>query len=163
MPYAKHDIKRKLIFKHDVDTAQLPKRRVTEKERDDSLKFYEKWKDKQVSYAHFFKQVLERYEKQDKEPANYPMEMHVIRLGDIAIATNAFETFIDYGIQIESRSKAILTFTVQLACESGGYLPTSKAVAGGHYSAVIQSGTVGPKGGQVLVEETVKKINSMWE
>lgn len=30
------------------------------------------------------------------------------------------------------------------------------------YGAVIQSNVVGPEGGQVLVEETVKMINAMW-
>ena len=29
------------------------------------------------------------------------MELHVIRLGDIAIATNVFELFTEFGIQIE--------------------------------------------------------------
>ncbi|MHC4638981.1 MAG: hypothetical protein ACYTBP_14490 [Planctomycetota bacterium] len=163
MPYAKHDIKRKLVFKHDSDVVELPKRRITKQERDDSFERYQQPKGKQVSREFFFKNVVDRYEKQGKEPPYFPMEMHVIRLGDIAIASNAMETFLDYGVQIESRSAAILTFTVQLACDNGGYLPTSKAVAGGHYSAIIQSGIVGPEGGQVLVEKTVSKINSMWE
>ncbi|MHC4636553.1 MAG: hypothetical protein ACYTBP_03735 [Planctomycetota bacterium] len=163
LPYAKHDIKRKLVLKHDFDVVKLPKRRITKKERDDSFERYQQHKGKHVAREFFFKDVVDRYEKQDKEPAYFPMEMHVIRLGDIAIATNAMETFLDYGVQIESRSPAILTFTVQLACDDAGYLPTSKAVAGGHYSAIIQSGIVGPEGGQVLVEKTVDKINAMWE
>ena len=89
-----------------------------------------------------------------------PIEFHVIRLGDIAIATNPFELFLDYGIRIKGRSKAILTFVSQLTCDLAGYLPTRRAVAGGDYSAVNHE--VGPKGGQVLVDETVEAINSMW-
>ncbi len=162
MPYAKHGIKRKLVFKHDFGFVELPKRRITKQERDDSFARYQQWKGKDARES-FFKTVVDLYDYQDKVPPCLPMEMHVIRLGDIAIATNAMETFLDYGVQIESRSKAILTFTVQLACNSIGYLPTSKAVAGGHYSAIIQSGIVGPEGGQVLVEKTVDTINSMWE
>jgi len=93
-------------------------------------------------------------------PSQVPVEFHVLRLGDIAIATNPFELFLDYGIQIKGRSKAVLTFISQLTCDHHGYLPTRRAVAGGDYSAVNH--TVGPKGGRVLVDETVQAINSLW-
>ncbi len=89
-----------------------------------------------------------------------PVEFHVMRLGDIAVATNPFELFLDYGIQIKGRSKAVLTFISQLTCDHQGYLPTRRAVAGGDYSAVNH--TVGPKGGRVLVDESVKAINALW-
>ena len=93
-------------------------------------------------------------------PSTVPVEFHVMRVGDIALATNPFELFLDYGIQIKGRSKAVLTFISQLTCDHHGYLPTRRAVAGGDYSAVNH--TVGPKGGRVLVDETVKAINSLW-
>jgi hypothetical protein len=35
-------------------------------------------------------------------------------------------------------------------------------VHGGSYSAIIQSNIVGPVGGQILVDETVKLVNSLW-
>jgi hypothetical protein len=93
-------------------------------------------------------------------PSTVPIEFHVLRLGDVAMATNPFELFLDYGIQIKGRSKAVLTFISQLTCDHHGYLPTRRAVAGGDYSAVNH--TVGPIGGRVLVDETVKAINPLW-
>ncbi len=90
-----------------------------------------------------------------------PAEFHVIRLGDIAIATNPFELFIDYGILMKSRSKAVLTFLVQLSCQHSGYLPTERAAKGSGYSA--DKYLVGPEGGYKLVDETVKRINEMWK
>lgn len=90
-----------------------------------------------------------------------PAEIHVIRLGDVALATNPFELYLDYGIRMKARSKAVLTFIVQLSCQHSGYLPTERAVQGGGYSA--DKYLVGPDGGQVLVNETVKLINSMWD
>ena len=90
-----------------------------------------------------------------------PMEFHVLRLGDVAMATNPFELYLDYGLRIKARSKAVLTFVVQLSGGTCGYLPTAKAVQGGSYSAVKY--VVGPEGGQVLVDETVKRINALWE
>ncbi len=95
--------------------------------------------------------------------AEFPMELHVIRLGDVALATNPFELFLDFGLRMKARSRAELTFVIQLACSEGDYLPTAKAVAGGGYGAEIASNLVGPEGGQVLVDRTVALINSLFE
>jgi hypothetical protein len=89
-----------------------------------------------------------------------PAEFHVIRLGDIAIATNPFEIFMDYGNLMKVKSKAVLTLVVQLSCHHSGYLPTERAVKGAGYSA--DNYLVGPEGGYKLVDETVKRINEMW-
>ena len=90
-----------------------------------------------------------------------PIEFHVMRLGDIAIATNPFELYLDYGIRIKVKSPAVFTFLSQLSCQLGGYLPTEKGVQGGGYSA--DKFIVGPKGGQVLVDETVNQLNILWK
>jgi hypothetical protein len=90
-----------------------------------------------------------------------PAEFHVIRMGDIAIASNPFELYLDYGVLIKARSKAVMTLLVQLSCQHSGYLPTERAVEGGGYSA--ENYLVGPEGGYKLVDETVKRINEMWE
>ena len=52
---------------------------------------------------------------------------------------------------------------MQLSCGGYSYLPTEKAVKGGHYSAYISSGNVGPDGGDMLVRKTVKEINKLFE
>jgi hypothetical protein len=49
---------------------------------------------------------------------------------------------------------------VQIAGQDCGYLPTERAVKGGGYSA--ENYRVGPQGGQVLVDETVKQINALF-
>jgi len=90
------------------------------------------------------------------------MELHVARLGDIAFATSPFELFLDFGLRIKARSCAVQTFLVQLACDCSGYLPTAKAIAGRGYGGEAPSNKVGPEGGQVLVEETLKSIAKMW-
>lgn len=123
-----------------------------------------------IEYTPVFKHTLAKVELPVKEPASPPFylvddvnpaEIHVIRLGDIAIATNPFELFIDYGMLIKAQSKAVLTFLVQLSCHHSGYLPTSRAAKGGSYSA--EKYLVGPEGGHKLVDETVKRINGLWE
>ncbi len=106
--------------------------------------------------------VVDRYhEQQAGQVKPYAMELHVIRLGDIAIATNSFELFSDYGIQMKARSKALQTFVIQLVGR-GTYLPTERAVRGGGYSAIVESSLIGPDGGQLLAERTIETINSLW-
>ena len=90
----------------------------------------------------------------------HPIRFHVLRIGDVAMASNPFELYLDYGFRIKARSRPVLTFIVQLADGKCGYLPTAKAVAGGGYSA--EEFVVGPVGGQVLVDETVRRINYLW-
>jgi hypothetical protein len=108
--------------------------------------------------------VVERYDAQKagtEQP--YKMELHALRLGDVAIATNEFELFTDYGVQMKARSPAVQTLVIQLAASSYGYLPTERAVRGGSYSAVIQSSRIGPDGGHVLVERTVEALQELWK
>ena len=107
--------------------------------------------------------IVKRYEYQKENPApKYDAEVHVTRIGDIVICTNPFELFTEYGIAMQARSKAIQTFVIQLA-GPGTYLPTQKAINGGHYSAIVQSTLVGPEGGQILVDQTVNMINELFD
>jgi hypothetical protein len=104
--------------------------------------------------------VLDRFELQKAQPT-MPIEIHVIRLGDMAIATNRFELYLDFGIQIKTRSPAVQTFVVQLAGPAS-YLPTERSVAGGAYGAIPESTEIGPEGGRELVDQTVALLNSLW-
>ncbi len=149
---------------HKVEHLDLPQRLVTEEEAADArAKIAELSKDpKNQRIVVWQGEVLKRRESQQAgESLTHPAELHVIRLGDVAIATNPFELFTQYGIQMKARSKALQTFLIQLA-GPGSYLPTAEAVRGGGYSAIIQSNRVGPQGGQILVDKTVELTNSLW-
>jgi len=104
--------------------------------------------------------VLDRFELQKTQPT-MPVEVHVLRLGDMVIATNPFELYLDFGTRMKARSKAVQTFIVQLA-GNGGYVPTARSVAGGAYGAIPESTEIGPEGGRELVERTLELIESLW-
>ena len=167
---AKNDINMSVSLKHLVEDVDLPVRKVTEAELEHAKSEYHRLMAKQplekksadATHLARNKRIIDRYEKQETHPF-YQAEIHVMRLGEIALATNPFELFLDYGIRIKARSKAIHTFVVQLACDYAGYLPTAKAVAGGGYGAEIASNRVGPEGGQALVEATLELIDKTWE
>jgi hypothetical protein len=90
-----------------------------------------------------------------------PIEINVVRLGDIAFVTSPFEYYLDFGDRIKARSAAIQTFVVQLS-GPGTYLPTERAAAGQSYGAVPASCTVAPAGGQVIVDEAVEVLAGMF-
>ena len=166
------ELKRKATFHHKVLMLDLPLRKTTMKEYENAVRELEyyvtKHKEKEIfnyednarMYVHAG--VIQRYREQQFSEI-YPIECHVIRLGDISIVTNPFELFLDYGNRIKARSLSEQTFVVQLCCGSGGYLPTEKAEKAGHYSAYVSSGKVGHEAGDLLVRESIKEINDMWE
>ncbi|MCZ2343154.1 MAG: hypothetical protein LC104_15380, partial [Bacteroidales bacterium] len=161
---AKQDMQTYVAFSHTARTIELPTRKVTDADLDAVKKEIATLEvdPKNQRRVLWNKAVLERYERQKNgEEKPYEMELHVIRLGDVIIATNGFELFTDYGVQIKSRSPAVQTFIIQLA-GPGSYLPTERAVQGGGYSAIIQSNRVGPQGGQELVEQTLSAIQALW-
>lgn len=158
------------VLVHETINLLQPLRRATIAEYEESVKkideFVEKNRGKEINYEdsarlYIYAGTIDRYIKQQTMD-NYDIEVHIIRFGDIAIATNPYELFLDYGNQIRARSQAKQTFLIQLACDSLGYLPTEKAEKGGHYSAYISSGWTGHEGGDILVRETLKRINKMF-
>ncbi len=186
-PYMKNNIDWDPKFKHIVEKVELSRRLIGIEDVNDALKESEKYKEQydklllEVQNNPEIKQkprwytdisriyslmkrgqsVKERYDMEKKQP-KMPIEVHVLRIGEIVIATNPFELYLDYGMRIKARSPAVQTFIVQLT-GSGSYLPPSRSVAGGSYGAVPASTLMGPEGGQELVEKTLEMINAVWQ
>jgi hypothetical protein len=174
------DLRKEVPFAHRVQQIELPARLVTADEYAVAQRVCAEidgrtTRKKSDHWTHgLYRLVADRYvaQQQGKEKKHL-VELHVLRLGDVAIATNPFELFVDYGLQIQARSPAIQTFLIQLAAtreQHAYYLPTPRAIAGGalnekpftNYSATVMNSMVGPEGGQVLVERTVAAIRELW-
>ena len=156
-------------FEHHVHSMQLPLRRVTMSEVAAARRAIREYLNdhpgdvdfNDAAHLQVHLGILRRAELQEVLQV-LPTEVHIVRMGTVAFATNPFELFLDYGNQIKARSLAEQTFLVQLCCGAEGYLPTKKAEAGGHYSAFVSSGNVGHVGGEQLVRETLQDINGMF-
>lgn len=164
------ELKNEALLIHETLKLEMPLRRVTIKEYNESINtindFFDKNNGKDINFAdnarlHIYAGSIARYEIQQKINTYFD-EIHIIRFGDIAIATNPYELFLDYGNQIRARSRAKQTFLIQLACGANGYLPTKKAENGSHYSAYVSSGITGHEGGNLLVRTTLEHINKMF-
>ena len=103
--------------------------------------------------------VERRYHAQRRSPY-LPVEVHAVRLGDVAFVTNPFELYLDYGMRIKARSPAIQTFIVQLA-GPGSYVPAARSIAGGAYGAVPASTEIGVEGAEALVEWSVRTLEEI--
>ena len=164
------------VLIHEGRVIHLPRRIITEEELEEAREQveqltrrlrelsdrppYDVERSRCFGLRRWYQGVIRRYELQRSQPT-YPVEIHVVRLGEIAFATNPFELYLDYGIRIKARSRAVQTFVVQLA-GGGTYLPTARSLEGGGYGSVPASNIVGPEGGDLLVEETVSTINRMF-
>jgi hypothetical protein len=128
--------------------------------------------DRAYTHTHFrlawCKRAVDRYLK---PLDSVPIEMSVVRLGDIAFVTAPFEYYLDFGDRIKGRSEALQTFIIQLAgshrsdaswSTGGGYLPTERATRGLSYGAVPASCRVSPQGGQVIVDQAIATIGEMF-
>lgn len=159
-------------FGHKVVQAKLPIRTVTEQDYQEACDFIKAYLErfspdnrmtmKDVVTLFEPQGVILRYEMQNKSDV-FEFEMHVARVGNVAIATNPFELFTEYGMRMKARSKSEQTFIIQLSNGRGGYLPTEAAIAGGSYSSKPASTKCGPEAGDQLAELTLDLINSMWE
>jgi hypothetical protein len=173
------DIRTNPPFAHLVRQVDLPARLITDdqyaiaKEVCDGIDAKPQRKGWDAWVRRLYGGVCTRYLAQREGHSSYPMEMHVLRVGEVAIATNPFELYVDYGVRIQARSVAEQTMLVQLAAATGEayYLPTERAVEAGtfnrgpmdNYSATPMTNLVGPEGGQELVERTVEAIRELWE
>lgn len=186
-PVMKQNIEWNPVFRHKTETINLSRRLLGEQDLVDARKEIATWKPQYekllaeakanpemmkkprwytnltINHSQYRRgeSVLERFELEKVQPT-LPVEVQVIRLGDMVFASNPFELYLDYGIQMMARSKAVQTFVVQLA-GSGTYLPTQRSINGGAYGAVPASTIMGPEGGQQLVDSTLRMIEELYQ
>ena len=150
------------IVGHQIDTLELEPLEIAAPDRDAAQAEYEQVDPAEQSSN--WARRLERVIEDDYTNAGEPVtiETHQLRIGDLAIVTNPFELFLDYGLQMKAQSPAAQTLTVQLSCGSEGYLPTAAARERGGYGATPPSATVGPVGGRQLVDATLDGFEELF-
>jgi hypothetical protein len=173
-------------LEHVVETIELPVNALTEEDIQPSRAEAEKWQQKYeaelqkleenpalkneprwyvpATFAYrsmnWHRGVETRFQQQQAQPT-HPAELHAVRLGDVAFASNPFEYYLDFGIQIKVKSPATQTFLVEL-CGAGSYVPSTRSVRHGGYGSMPASNRIGPEGGQVLAEWTIENLRDLW-
>jgi len=180
LSWARKDIRTEAVVRHETREFMLTRRIPTEAEYNaakaelerlgdlvlktdgtpiEKLKFNSKEKTRGARQA----RVVTNYE--NKDDSKLPMKAHIIRIGDIAFASNRFELYMDFQHRIQARSPFEQTFIVQLAAvpgdEGGTYLATARGVDNKSYSACIFDNACSPEGGQELVEGTLEALSEL--
>ncbi len=167
-------------LKHEVRTLKLsrrmfPQELLDEEKRNHEAVMKESFMEEGDAYEMLYRNsrltsrrnriggVAKRAEIQEKEPY-ITTDIHVVKVGNMAFASNRFELFMDFMHRIQARSPFEQTFIVQLVTDdygTGSYLTTEKGWANKGYSATPYCNQVSPKGGQELVEETLKVLKDI--
>ena len=182
--WAKNEIFFQADVQHERKTVELPRREVTKADYESAVKELEALKkvpfmkddrdpakalwtnSRLVSTRSRYKRIIERYNTLQKK-IPFKASIDVISIGNIAFAGNPFELYQDYMHRIQGRSPFIQTFVVELAGTEGnelcGYLATKRSVENKGYGSDRFSNYVSWKGGDKLVEETVKTLEKFWK
>ncbi|MCE5188588.1 MAG: hypothetical protein LLF75_05345 [Eubacteriales bacterium] len=169
---AKTEIDESPVLKHECLHLQLPLRLVSKEAYEASLAEVNRIQS-EFSPEHRMttQDVVCAFEPQgdvlrwrmQQETSVFPCVSHIVRIGAVALATNPFELFSEFAQRMKARALPEQLFVVQLSNGIGGYLPSRPAVAGGSYSSKPASTFCGPEGGDLLVEETLRAVNRMFE
>lgn len=169
---AKNNIQREPVFRHSVCRLSLPLR-LESKEGYLRAKAKLEEAKAQLAPGQRFTSVQQReiydemgsvlrWELQQKSE-QYTFSIHVLRFGELVIATNPFELFCEYGFRIKARCRASQVMIAQITDDYAIYLPTQAALEGGSFSAQPATSYCGPDGGDQLVEETIAAIDALWD
>jgi hypothetical protein len=180
LDWARNDRLSAPVLRHEVASVKLARRMVTDEEFLEDKRIYdelgaEKTESERagrpiprtlVARMDRCKRTLDRYEAQKKDPF-VTTDIHAVRIGDFAFASNRFELFLDFMHRIQGRSPFVQTIIVQLVADpgldGGSYLATERAVVNKGYSAILQSNQVSPAGGQQLVDLTLDMLKRLQE
>ena len=70
--------------------------------------------------------------------------------------------YMDYMHRLQARSPFEQTFVIQLSMPGQGhYLGTARSMANRGYGNVAANSTVGPEGGQMMIETALKALKEM--
>lgn len=182
LEWAKLDLRDQVTVTHVTEEVKLDRRWVTQDEYELASSTLESLKDVQyqtegldpdelikrnsilATRRNRSNGILEKWEDQ-KVNSTFDIELHVVKVGDIAFATNPFELYMDYQHRIQARSPFEQTFIIQLSPRpndgGGAYLPTERGLNNKGYSASLYDNRVSPKGGQQLVDKTVEILKKI--
>jgi hypothetical protein len=94
-----------------------------------------------------------------KQPLEQETQIQAMRIGDLGLVGLPGEIFVEIGLEIKQRSPFRRTMVGELANDSLGYIPTSKAFSDGSYE--VYTTAASPSTGPAMVESAVRLLNQL--
>lgn len=98
-----------------------------------------------------------------KAPRRREVPVSAARIGPLAIATNAGELFVEWGLSVKKQSPFPHTIVSELTNDWIGYEPTAQAFAHEGYETLAGVDFVSLEGIQALVDTAVELLQGLWE
>jgi len=96
-------------------------------------------------------------------PETIEARLQAVRVGDLAIVTSPFETFVEIGLALREASPFAATFTIELANGYYGYLPTPRQHELGGYETWLGTNNVEVEASDKLVAKLTELLRSLHE
>lgn len=114
-------------------------------------------------YHRYEKNYADRVKKLEEGPDEISIPLQVVRIGDLAIAAIPFETFVEIGLEIKERSPFADTFTIELANDYRGYLPTPEQHRLGGYETWMGTNRVQLDASELIMAATLDMMRELHE
>ncbi|MCE5241543.1 hypothetical protein LLH23_24020 [bacterium] len=115
----------------------------------------EKWEDAEWIYARELVLLAD-------EPSEWPVPIHSLRLGDLAIVGLPGEVFTEIGLDIKARSPFAQTMNIGIANGTVGYVATDKALDEGSYETRLCRHVRAPQGtGKLWADTAVAGLEAL--
>ena len=117
--------------------------------------------DDSVRHHRYEKIYAERVAKLDAGPDAISVPLHCLQIGELAILGIPFETFAEIGLQLKQDSPFGHTFTIELANDSRGYLPTPEQHTLGGYETWMGTNRVEKQASVKITKTLLKMLESL--
>ncbi len=93
----------------------------------------------------------------------FPVEVQIIKIGNVAIAANPAEYFVEFGLEIKDGSPFDYTFISELTNGYAGYVPTRIAFEEGGYEPLrtVNTSHLSVDAGEIIRDKTLELLKSL--
>lgn len=92
------------------------------------------------------------------------VEINALRIGNTAIVSSPAELFVEYGLEIQSKSPFPLTLVLELVNGYCGYVPTQEAFQRGGYEThrTVYTSRLAVDAGERIVKCSLQLLDRLW-
>ncbi|WP_419189472.1 hypothetical protein [Stieleria marina] len=115
------------------------------------------------AYHRHEKTYADRVQALLEGPDEYVVPLQAMRIGDLAIASIPFEVITEIGLELKTLAPLEDMFTIELANDSRGYLPTPRQHKLGGYETWMGTNRVQKDASELIVKELLSMMQQLAE